>query len=279
MTQDHAEPPEPRDTPEPPRTREDVPQPLTRQDVPRTSPPPPAVPYGPPSPPPGPAGALPADRLRVILGTTIMRQVARGWRIESQFDNHAVMATGGQVNHPAHLLATLLTCGAWLPIWVILGVTGAEKRMSITITPEGVVLFDGRPMPVLPPPGPPRRGPVVRPFHGNANAQAVAAATMRRELRKAAREQAEQDIVLARELRIGRPDLPRDYDDGGLIDVNHVPPQVLTSLSGITPAIAEQIVATRDHVGRFSSAEELVTTVDLHPDLLPEIKEYGIFLP
>jgi hypothetical protein len=35
----------------------------------------------------------------------------------------------------------------------------------------------------------------------------------------------------------------------------------------------------REHVGGFTSAEEVVTTVDLHPDLMPEIKEYGIFLP
>lgn len=298
MTPFQPEPPEPRDTPEPPRTREDTPeQPRTREDPPKpleppasleppepsdTPPPPPPppsppAPYGLPAPPPG--APLPPDRLRVILGSAIMRQVAHGWRIESQFDNHAVMATGGQVNHPAHLLATILTCGAWLPIWVILGVTGAEKRVSITVTPQGVVLFDGRPLPVLPQPSGPRRGPVVRPWSGNANAQAVAAATMRRDLRKAAREQAAQDLVLARELRIGRPDLPREYDDGGLIDVNHVPPHVLTALSGVTPAIAERIAATRDHAGAFSSAEELVTTVDLHPDLLPEIKEYGIFLP
>jgi hypothetical protein len=35
----------------------------------------------------------------------------------------------------------------------------------------------------------------------------------------------------------------------------------------------------REHVGCFSSAEELVATVDLHPDLTLEFKEYGIFLP
>jgi hypothetical protein len=40
---------------------------------------------------------------------------------------------------------------------------------------------------------------------------------------------------MAWELRIGRPDLPRVYDDGGLIDVNHVPPQVLATLPGCRP--------------------------------------------
>ena len=36
--------------------------------------------------------------------------------------------------------------------------------------------------------------------------------------------------MLARELRIGRPDLPRQYDDGGLVDVNNVPVGVLAEL-------------------------------------------------
>jgi hypothetical protein len=145
--------------------------------------------------------------------------------------------------------------------------------MTIAVDPHGVVLFNGRPAPLGPVPGPVPGPP------GNPNAQAVAAANMRRDLRRRAREQAAQDLVIARELRIGRPDLPRHYDDGGLIDINHVPPPALTMLSGVTPEIAEHIVAVRDQIGAFSSAEELAATAGLHPDLTPEIREYGIFLP
>jgi hypothetical protein len=187
-----------------------------------------------------------------------------------------MMATGGEVNHLAHLVASVLTCGVWLPVWVILGVTGAEKRLSITVDPHGVVLFNGRPAGSAPGPAPPIR-PAARPWRGNAGA--IAAATMRRDLRRKAREQAARDPLLARELRIGRPDLPRQYDDGGLIDLNHAPGPAMTVLNGVTPEIAERIVSMREHVGCFSSAEELVATVDLHPDLTLELKEYGIFLP
>lgn len=224
-----------------------------------------------------PGSPFPPDRLRAILGNAVMRQVARGWRIESQVDNQAIMATGGDVNHAAHLVISVLTCGAWVPVWLTLGLVGSEKRVFITVDPNGVVLFNGRPAPmVAPPPARPRRGRRPR---GDANAQAIAAANMRRELRRQAREHATEDLALARELRIGRPDLPRQYDDGGLIDINHVPAPALTMLSGVTPEIAERIVSMREHVGRFSSAEELVANADLHPDLTPEIKEYGIFLP
>ena len=294
MTPFQPEPPEPQDTPEVPEPQ-DTPGPSGR-----------AAPGRPPVPPPGPSArpsglpppprtrpdmpirprpparhdaSMPPDRLRVLLGTAIMRQVSLGWRIESQFANYAVMATGGEVNHAVHLLATMLTCGLWVPIWVIMGITGSEKRVTITVDPNGVVLFDGLPAQGPPPIGRTPRGPVVRPWRGNTNADAIAAVTMRRKLRQAAREQAEQDPALARDLRIGRPDLPREYDDGGLIDINHVPPPALTVLSGVTTEIAERIVANREHAGLFTSAEDLVITVDLHHDLLPEIKEYGIFLP
>jgi hypothetical protein len=214
-----------------------------------------------------PAGPpLPPDQRRTILNSAIMRQISLGWRVETQLDTQAILVTGGRVNHPVHAVLTVFLCGAWLPIWIILAITGAEKRMTLAVDAHGVVLVNGHPAPLR----------LAAPAPGNA--QAVAAATARRELRRQAREQAE-DVVLARELCIGRPDLPRHYDDGGLIDVNHVNPPALTMLAGVTPEIAARIVSIREHVGAFSSAEELVMTADLHPDLLPEIKEYGIFLP
>src|SRR5690606_39982870 len=40
--------------------------------------------------------------------------------------------------------------------------------------------------------------------------------------------------MLAKRLAIGRPDLPRQFDDGGLIDLNHAPEHVLTSLPGVS---------------------------------------------
>ncbi|GAA4628258.1 hypothetical protein GCM10023196_043850 [Actinoallomurus vinaceus] len=61
---------------------------------------------------------------------------------------------------------------------------------------------------------------------------AIDLAEQRKDIRCQAR-RAAQDPAMAWELRIGRPDLPRRFDDGGLVDVNHVPPQVLASLPGM----------------------------------------------
>lgn len=115
--------------------------------------------------------------------------------------------------------------------------------------------------------------------YSTANEHALAVAQYRRGLRQQARELAERDPVMARELRIGRPDLPRQYDDGGLIDVNRAPASVIATLPGLTPALAEQIVRVRDEVGGFVSAEDLSAAASLPPHLTADLAEYGLFLP
>jgi DNA uptake protein ComE-like DNA-binding protein len=109
------------------------------------------------------------------------------------------------------------------------------------------------------------------------NREALATARGRMERRKEAREIAGRDPVLTRELRIGRPDLPRNYDDGGLVDVNQVPGGILQSGLGLSPAEAAAVVAARDKIGRFSSPDEVTTYAELPPDRLDDIRDWMIF--
>ncbi len=109
------------------------------------------------------------------------------------------------------------------------------------------------------------------------NREALATARGRMERRKEAREIASRDPVLTRELRIGRPDLPRNYDDGGLVDVNQVPGEILQSGLGLSPAEAAAVVAARDKIGRFSSPDEVTTYAELPPDRLDDIRDWMIF--
>ncbi|WP_283139080.1 helix-hairpin-helix domain-containing protein [Rhizohabitans arisaemae] len=121
---------------------------------------------------------------------------------------------------------------------------------------------------------------IKKPKKGHSpNERALALAQYRRELRAEARRLVAEDGALARELRIGRPDLPRSYDDGGLIDINHASAEALTSLPSITPEIAEKIVSLRESVGPFISADELSVTAALPPNLTAELEEYTIYLP
>jgi DNA-binding SARP family transcriptional activator len=64
---------------------------------------------------------------------------------------------------------------------------------------------------------------------------------------------------IARELCIGRPDLSRVFNDGGLVDINAVPEHTLAALPGVTVPQAQQIVARRRASGDFGSVEDLVT--------------------
>jgi hypothetical protein len=115
--------------------------------------------------------------------------------------------------------------------------------------------------------------------HNVRNEHAIKFAKYRRTLREEARVLAAEDPGLAHELRIGRPDLPRGYDDGGLIDVNHAPPATLALLPGLDEDLIARIVRRRGEQGGFISAEEMAVDIDLPPALLPQLSEYAIFLP
>jgi hypothetical protein len=88
-----------------------------------------------------------------------------------------------------------------------------------------------------------------------------------------------RDPALAKELRIGRPDLPRTFDDGHLVDANHVPAPFLAAVPGIDQALAEKIVSTREGVGGFSSLADLEVTLDLTPEIVSQLQDRLIFMP
>lgn len=111
-----------------------------------------------------------------------------------------------------------------------------------------------------------------------ANAHAIQVAQYRRGLRQQARQLLAEDPALAAELCIGRPDLPRAYDDGGLVDVNHAPGPTLGLLPGMTDELIQRVLRVREHQGGFVSAEELGIDADLPPDLVQRIAEYAVFI-
>ena len=109
---------------------------------------------------------------------------------------------------------------------------------------------------------------------------ALAHAQWRLARRQEARQVLATNPALGAELRIGRPDLPRRYDDGGLVDVNHVTAAILTAELDISPNTAAIIVAERDRVGGFSGPDELLVYCDgLTPDRLQIIRERLVFVP
>ncbi|PSK61365.1 hypothetical protein B0E53_06735 [Micromonospora sp. MH33] len=81
------------------------------------------------------------------------------------------------------------------------------------------------------------------------------------------------------DLRIGRPDLLRSYDDGGLVDVNAVPDPVLATLPGLTVDQRRQLAVDRWLRGRYGSMEELAARCHLPPAATETLRDVLLFLP
>jgi hypothetical protein len=117
--------------------------------------------------------------------------------------------------------------------------------------------------------------PVISKAYGNVLAESRAGERM--DVRNKARKLALKDPALARELRIGRPDLPREYDDGGLVDVNHVPAAVLVSHLNLTAEQAAKVVSVRDQIARFDGPADLEAYADLPAERVDELSGLMIF--
>ncbi|GAB2588318.1 hypothetical protein Aab01nite_48900 [Paractinoplanes abujensis] len=110
---------------------------------------------------------------------------------------------------------------------------------------------------------------------------AVAAAQWRVQRRAEARELVRADPGLAWELRIGRPDIQgRQYDDGGLVDVNHVPAAWLAYSLQIPQPLADEIAQQRGLRQGFTSPDELIVyCTAMTPERMAVIRDMLLFRP
>jgi DNA uptake protein ComE-like DNA-binding protein len=84
--------------------------------------------------------------------------------------------------------------------------------------------------------------------------------------------------VRAKALGIGRPDIDLAFD-GGLIDVNSAPAQVIERLPHTDATLAERIVAVRERVGGFSSIQDLGLVLGLPAPVLDAWEGLVVCLP
>lgn len=96
--------------------------------------------------------------------------------------------------------------------------------------------------------------------------------------RQAARRLAMRHPARAARLSVGRPDLPRSYDDGGLVDINHAPDRALAEQLGMTQREIDALHAARRHLGTLSSAAELSVYAELPPHRVDELRDFIICL-
>jgi hypothetical protein len=116
------------------------------------------------------------------------------------------------------------------------------------------------------------------PGRPGAGDPAVAAALAARARRHESRALAQRDPLLARDLRIGRPDLGTAYDDGGLVDLNSAPPEVIARVCGIDLAAAAGIVATRCAVGWFGAVDDVFALGNVPLPLWDRIRDRAVVI-
>lgn len=110
------------------------------------------------------------------------------------------------------------------------------------------------------------------------NDDRLAAAEQRLAERERALEIVREDPFRARELGVGRPDLPDAYD-GGLVDLNHAPAASIAALPRVGAPLAERLVAVREELQGFVSLEDAGEVLDLPPATVERLRGLVVCLP
>jgi tetratricopeptide (TPR) repeat protein len=92
------------------------------------------------------------------------------------------------------------------------------------------------------------------------------------------RDLAQREPETARELRIGRPDLPRAIADGGLIDINSAGPEALAKALSLKPDDVQRLLKARATGGRFTDLEDLQRSTNLATETIRRAGDYVVFL-
>ncbi len=74
------------------------------------------------------------------LANAVQRDVAAGWRVESQTDTTAVMAKGKPINHLLHLVLSAITCGLWLFVWPVVWWINRDQHIVLNVDDYANVL-------------------------------------------------------------------------------------------------------------------------------------------
>jgi DUF1707 SHOCT-like domain len=88
-----------------------------------------------------PTSAPAADARERALARALARYVREGWRVESQSGYTAVLVKGHRRNHALHGVLTLLT-GVWGLVWLVLALSGGERRALLEAEDDGRVFFE-----------------------------------------------------------------------------------------------------------------------------------------
>ncbi len=236
------------------------------------------------TPMPGPNGTFPpAGGPGPAPGTGPLQWFARGgWYV------FVVVLSLGMLSFVPFVHAATRTRAPLMWLWVVLYTTAVVTMFLVTGTVDiggyaiGLMIVASIHAIVLRSqvwPAP--RTPTPLTGHARPGAPAdpaVAAVLAARARRDEARHIAAADPQMARELRIGRPDVPRTYDDGGLVDLNSAPPQAIAHTCGIELAVANLIVEARAAGIVFATVEDVFSVTEIPYTLWDRIRDRALVI-
>lgn len=82
------------------------------------------------------------DERANLLSEHLSRYAAGGYRIEptgSRFS--AMLVSGKPVNHVLHAILTLLLCGIWGIVWIVVALSGGVQRQFVEVDPYGRLMM------------------------------------------------------------------------------------------------------------------------------------------
>ena len=82
------------------------------------------------------SGGISPEYRQRILRQSVVYAISQGGRLQWADDFSAVMIYGKPVNHLLHFIITLFFI-AWLFVWIILAMTGGERREVIWVDEWG----------------------------------------------------------------------------------------------------------------------------------------------
>lgn len=71
-----------------------------------------------------------------IIDSWTNSYVTMGYRVFVATPERVVLVRGRPVNHALHFVATLLTAGLWLMVWIPLIIWGGERIVTVSINHE-----------------------------------------------------------------------------------------------------------------------------------------------
>jgi hypothetical protein len=96
--------------------------------------------------------------------------------------------------------------------------------------------------------------------------------------REEAQKLAVREPQVARQMGLGRPDVPGAVDMG-VVDVNHAGAGAIATLPGIDDALAQEIVRAREECDGFKTLAEMGGVLDLEADTVETLRPFVVFLP